>query len=125
MDLDCAHCGAHSPAGVDPSPGNMLFCIFCGGIAVWGMEGGWRNMTKDEHAAMLNNDSYLAAVDHLMVMRGLIEEDRANMVKVISARLRGCLYPWTSAEVVAHGVADSLIRSGFHSMHPEETPDVD
>lgn len=120
MELSCAHCGAHTPMGANPSPGDMLFCVFCGGIAVWDEDGGWRDMTKDEHRDRVGMPGYLAAVEHTMTMREFIEKDRANMIQVITRRLSGCVYPWVTVNAVATELADSLIRSGFHASHQED-----
>jgi hypothetical protein len=97
--------------------------VFCGGIAVWDIAGGWRDMTKDEHRDRVSMPGYLAAVEHTMTVREFIEQDRANMVQVITRHLRGCVYPWMHADTVATALADSLIRSGFHAAHPPEDTD--
>lgn len=124
MEMACTHCGARAPAGTQPTPGDMLFCVFCGGIAVWDDDTGWRNMTAEEHRERMAMPSYLEAVEHTMVVREYVEKDRDTMARVITRRLRGCVYPWLNPDQVATDLADSLIRSGFHAAHQEE-PDGD
>jgi hypothetical protein len=123
MNLACAHCGAHTSMPKLPAPGDMLFCIYCGGIAVWDAAGHWRDMTKEEHQERMDHPGYLAAADHLMTLRIHIERDRDAMARVVEQRLRGRVYPWLRTQIVATEVANALLRSGFHGTPVEETPD--
>lgn len=120
MDMACAHCGARTPNMKTPSPGDMLFCVLCGGIAVWDESGGWRDMTKDEHRERLSHPGYLAAADHLMQMRVFVERDREAMTTIIARSLRGCVYPWLTTENIAADLATTLMRNGFHNSHAED-----
>lgn len=117
-NLACQHCGAHTPIENTPDPGDMLFCVWCGGIAVWDEAGGWRDMTKEEHLERLDDAGYLEAADHLMWVRQFIERDRANLTRIITTHLTGCTLPWHKPDKLAADLANALMREGFHAAHP-------
>jgi len=115
LDARCPGCKGE-PAHDLQNDGDVLTCIYCGHVGIWEeAAGGWRPLNSDEHAALMNEEAFLEAIQYGLAFRAWRERDGVNLCAVIHSKLdRLGVSP-----LVIESLRDEIMTAGYHT-HPTD-----
>lgn len=119
MDLQCPGCRTSISGGPEnelPEAGQVLTCAHCAYIGVWEPDQHtWRPVTKDEHAALLEDENFLEALSYGFAFRQLREKDRERL----NTTLHAYFDPHHVPEATIRMAVTTLMDAQFHT-HPTD-----